>query len=105
MNTPGTRVRTLWNSRNIWMRREVSLSAGDLQDIQAWLHHDEDAEIYFNGVLALKMTGWTTSYDMFELPPAARAALKPGKNLIAVHCRQNDGGQYVDLGFASVKVQ
>ena len=105
MATPGGKVRTLWNTRNIWMRREVSLTANDLKDIQAWLHHDEDAEIYFNGVLALKTSGWTTSYDMFELPPAAKAALKPGKNLIAIHCRQNEGGQYVDLGFANVKVQ
>jgi hypothetical protein len=31
------------------------------------------------------------------------AASKPGKNLIAIHCHQTNGGRYVDLGFVRVQ--
>jgi hypothetical protein len=102
-STPGSRVGTVWSSRNIWLRREIELPAVDLKDLRLWLHHDEDTEVYINGVLALRTSGWTSQYEAFELTPAAKAALKPGKNLIAIHCRQNEGGQYVDLGFAALK--
>jgi len=60
-------------------------------------------EVYVNGVLALKNSGWVSSYDAFPLTLSGRAALKPGKNLIAVHCHQNSGGQYIDLGFVDVE--
>ena len=102
-NTPGTVVKTVWNKSDIWMRREVSFTADQLKNVQAWMHHDEEAEVYINGVLALKTSGFTSSYESFELTPAGKAALKPGKNLIAIHCHQTQGGQYVDMGFVKIE--
>ena len=100
--TPGAVIGTTWNTGDIWLRRQFELPADKLHNAQLWLHHDEDAEVYINGVLALKTTGWTTSYDSFPLLPAGLAALKAGKKLVAVHCHQTSGGQYIDLGFANV---
>jgi hypothetical protein len=101
--TPGAIIGTPWHTDNIWLRREVDLPAGNYNDIFAWLHHDEDAEVYINGVPALRAGGFISGYDVFPLTPAGRAALKPGKNLIAVHCHQTTGGQYVDLGLVRVQ--
>jgi hypothetical protein len=99
--TPGAVIGTVWNTREIWLRREVELSPEKCRDPQAWLHHDEDVEVYINGVLALKSSGWISDYESFPLTNAARNAIKPGKNLIAIHCRQTTGGQYIDLGLVS----
>jgi hypothetical protein len=101
--TPGAVIGTIWNTSNIWLRREVEIPADTLKKHELWLHHDEDAEVYINGVLALKTTGFLGTYDVFPLTKEGRAALKPGKNVIAIHCRQTSGGQYVDLGLVTVQ--
>ncbi len=96
--TPGAVVRTVWNTPDIWLRREVELSDFHPESLLLLMHHDEDAEVYINGVLAAKATEFTKDYEDFSLEPAARAAIKQGKNIIAVHCKQTGGGQYIDLG-------
>jgi hypothetical protein len=102
--TPGAIVRTRWDTADIYVRREITVPEGvDLASLQFYVHHDEDAEIYLNGVLAAKVTGFTAEYDVIEMLPAAKAALKPGKNTLAVHCHQTTGGQYIDVGLARVK--
>jgi hypothetical protein len=60
--------------------------------------HDEDVEIYVNGTLAASAKGYVSDYVELPMTAAGRAALKPGKNLIAVHCHQTVGGQYIDVG-------
>ena len=54
------------------------------------------------GVLAYKAPGWTTDYEVVDMLPAAKATLKPGKNVLAVHCHQVKGGQYIDVGIVDV---
>jgi hypothetical protein len=101
--TPGAVIGTVWSTANIWLRRDVDLTADQCKNPELWLHHDEDTEVYINGVLALKTRGFDTEYESFPLTPPGRAALKPGKNLIAIHCHQTTGGQYVDAGFVTVE--
>jgi hypothetical protein len=96
--TPGAVVRTTWDTRDIWLRRTFALPAGEIQKVGFQLHHDEDTEVYLNGVLAARVRGYTTGYEYVPLTPAGRAALKPDANVIAVHCRQTGGGQYIDVG-------
>src|SRR5688572_3159935 len=100
-NTPGTSVRTIWNTPEIHLRREIEIPEGAKREgLQLYIHHDEDAWVYLNGVLAAKTTGFTTDYELVEILPAAAATLKPGKNIFAARCRQTRGGQYIDVGLA-----
>jgi Glycosyl hydrolases family 2, TIM barrel domain/Glycosyl hydrolases family 2, sugar binding domain/Glycosyl hydrolases family 2 len=96
--TPGAVVRTEWKTSDIWIRRAFDLPKGDGGEISLLMHHDDDVEVYLNGVLALKVVGYTGDYEEFALPKAALEALKPGKNVIAIHCHQHTGGQYIDAG-------
>ncbi|MDD4636554.1 MAG: glycoside hydrolase family 2 TIM barrel-domain containing protein [Bacteroidales bacterium] len=103
-NTPGTTVRTVWNTSDIWIRKQFSLGAlpGSLVDsLLLYLHHDEACEVYINGVLATSLTGYTTGYSTLSLSANAKSALLPNaSNVIAIHCNQVTGGQYIDAGLA-----
>lgn len=101
--TPGTVVRTEWKTTEIWLRRQFELPAGRTDNLMLLVHHDEDAEIYINGFRAARLSGFLTDYELVEIDGPALASLKPGKNLIAVHCKQTKGGQYIDVGFVSAK--
>jgi hypothetical protein len=98
--TPGAAVRTEWKTADIWLRREFTLPAGRLGDPRVLVHHDEDVEIYVNGVLAGQASGYTTDYETLPMTAEGKAALKPGRNVMAVHCFQTTGGQYIDVGIA-----
>lgn len=96
--TPGSYPNTAWKTPDIWLRREFTLGADDLVGVKLRVYHDEDATIYLNGVLALKLKGYATDYEEFSISKEAEAALRPGNNTIAVHCHQSSGGQGVDVG-------
>jgi hypothetical protein len=99
--TPNALVRSLWNTPDIWLRREFVLQPDDWRGAKLRIHHDEDAEVYLNGVLAARLRSFVTGYLETNLTTAALAALGPGTNTIAVHCRQTSGGQFIDVGIVA----
>jgi len=67
------------------------------------VYHDEDVEIYVNGIAASQESGYNSTYDPLDIAPAALALLKPGATVtLALHIHQTTGGQGVDLGLANV---
>jgi hypothetical protein len=104
-STPGTIVRTEWNSPDIWVRRTFELKTEKLNQPRLLIHHDEDAEVYINGQLAAKLEGYTTSYVRVTIDEKAGKTLKAGSNCLAIHCHQTTGGQYIDAGLVDVREQ
>ncbi len=100
--TPGAVVGTVWNTADIWLRREVTIPEGDYTRLGLRIHHDEDAQVYINGVKAADLKQYVAEYQVRPLNEKGRAALRPGKVVLAVHCRQTKGGQFIDLGLVDV---
>jgi hypothetical protein len=101
--TPGAVVGTEWTTPEIWLRREFVLPDGKWTDLQFRMHHDEDTEVYVDGVLATQVSGYVTDYEAVRIKTKAREILRPGNHILAVHCKQTGGGQYVDVGLADVQ--
>ncbi len=93
--TPNARVGTDWKTQDIWLRKRFTLTR-DLQKPALLVYHDEDAELFLNGQPVLSLKGYITEYKVFPLKEEQRALLKRGENVLAVHCRQVAGGQFID---------
>jgi len=97
-------TRTAWTSSDIWLRRTFNpgaLTSQQVSNLYFTVFNDEDVEIYINGVLAASATGYRTSYGLMPVNAAGKAALVlNGSNVLAVHCHQTGGGQYIDAGIS-----
>jgi hypothetical protein len=91
------------------LRQEFRL--GDLSginrdDLVLSLHHDDECEVFINGVKAATVSGATGGYAITPISAAAKDALvATGKNVIAIHCHQRGGGQYIDAGISAMIIQ
>ena len=101
--TPNVSPRTEWKTDDIWIRREVTLPDLKKARWRCGSIMTTMRKSYLNGVLAGKFAGYSTNYEVSEIASAAATALKPGKNVIAIHCHQVYGGQYIDAGLLAVQ--
>ena len=92
-------ISTVWTSEDIWVRREVELSADDLQkELGLEYSHDDVFELYINGKQIVS-TGFVWRNNIrVPFTKEIKSLLKPGKNMIAAHCHNTYGGAYVDFG-------
>lgn len=90
---------TPWTNENeIWLRKEFEISDAMTGPLVIWAWCDDQAEFYLNGVVAAE-SGWTEGeYRMLTLRPEAVAAIRPGRNVLAVHASNTIGGGALDVG-------
>ncbi len=90
-------VRTAWTSGDIWLRQKFQCDESSIQAGLLVIFYDEDTEVYVNGELVWKGTGFATSYQAHGVTASLQKALRKGENTLAVHTHQTTGGQFIDL--------
>jgi len=96
--TPGAVIGTEWTTKDIWLRREFEFDGAPPAGVLLEIHHDEDAEVYLNGFETTRLAGFTTDYGLVDVGQVIRDVLRQGRNVLAVHCHQEVGGQFIDAG-------
>lgn len=92
-------VRTEWETKDIWIRREFTLNNLNInKPVYLKYSHDDEFELYLNGEKIVS-TGYIWKNNvLLELSESIKKKLCNGKNVIAAHCHNTTGGAYVDFG-------
>ncbi|HEY3372997.1 MAG TPA: DUF4965 domain-containing protein [Prolixibacteraceae bacterium] len=96
--TPGMEsIGTNWDSNDIWVRREFTtpdISAG--ANLYLMYSHDDDFELYLNGQQIVETGNSAKNNVLLKIDASL---LKAGvQNILAAHCLDRGGLNYVDFG-------
>lgn len=90
---------TSWRTPDIWVRRIVNIDAEMIErDLFIEYSHDDGVEIYINGHQIVNTGNAARSNVKERIPDEAKKFLKPGRNIIAVHCHDGGGESFLDFG-------
>jgi hypothetical protein len=102
-----------WDTEQLWLRTEVTLAAPLPERYRLSVRANVQVELYVNGVQGVAAPWERSGYYDYAIAPAASAAFKPGRNVIAVKITRNhaeaasqffDGGVYATRPLENAKV-
>lgn len=91
-------AKTLWTSKDVWVRRSFMLNDPDINKLLLKLHHDDNVEVYLNAELVYTCNCWNGKPQLFPLSDAVKNKLVQGENILAIHCANTAGGAFLDAG-------
>ncbi|MFC1474875.1 glycoside hydrolase family 2 TIM barrel-domain containing protein, partial [bacterium] len=97
-----TVTRTEWNGAGLWLRKFFNLGSDNFDGLFLSVAAAQETRIYINGIPAAQLDGGGTGYAYIRPSEKALASMKPGKNTIAVQCKQLIGEHYFDMGIVRV---
>jgi len=95
------RAKTLWTSKDIWVRRSFVLNNTNFNKLFLKLHHDDNVEVYLNGEKIYNCDCYNNKMESFPIDDAIKTKLKKGQNVLAIHCANTAGGAWLDAGLAN----
>jgi len=92
-------VRTRWESRAIWVRREFFLTDLPTGRLVLRALYDDNIQVFVNGKLAMERQGWTgRRYRLAVCSDAQGPLLQVGRNVIAIRCQNVSMEGLIDAG-------
>ncbi|TRZ42049.1 glutaminase family protein [Robertkochia solimangrovi] len=89
---------TKWTSDDLWYRREFDLRSSGDGEMFLRLRHDDNVEVFINGVAVYSCECWNGNYDYYSISDEVKKVLRKKNNLLAIHVRNTAGGQALDAG-------
>ena len=86
-----------WNTKDIWIRRTFIFSKTDLNGLYLRAKYDDNVDVYLNGKKIYSSKGVIGKYEHFPVEDFERI-LKPGRNVLAIHCENTGGDSFLDAG-------
>jgi serine/threonine protein kinase/tetratricopeptide (TPR) repeat protein len=77
--------------KDVWLRREFELAEVPKGKLAFLVNRDEDAEVFLNGIQAAAAADWTDAEVLLPCSERGSAALRQGRNMLAIHCQDADG--------------
>ncbi|HVW16024.1 MAG TPA: DUF4965 domain-containing protein [Mucilaginibacter sp.] len=93
-----TQAKTVWASKDIWVRRTFTLDNPNVNKLILKLYHDDNVEVYLNGTEIFTNVGWTSDFELIPLKEAVKTLLRKGTNVLAIHCANTAGAAWLDAG-------
>jgi hypothetical protein len=98
-NDKGT-AKTVWESKDIWVRRSFTLNDIPFFKLFLKLHHRDNIEVYLNGENIYSCKCRNRKPEYFPIEDTVKNKLHKGKNMLAIHCEHTTGGAYLDAGLS-----
>ncbi|MFT3681023.1 MAG: DUF4965 domain-containing protein [Ferruginibacter sp.] len=94
-------VQAGWNSREIWFRRNFTLTSKNFHQLLLSLKYDDNVVVYLNGE-KIYGAGCCSSNKELLLSKEVQEKLKIGQNVLAVYCENTGGPGIIDAGLYDV---
>jgi hypothetical protein len=90
--------KTIWLTRDIWVRRIFTVNDTKFNKLFLKLQHDDDVEVYLNGKTVYATKGVAGKFIYIPMNDEIKNNIKKGKNLLAIHVTNTGGEAKLDAG-------
>jgi hypothetical protein len=96
-------IRTSWTTDDIWLRQDFAYDGASFNRALLAIHYDNGTEVYLNGVRIWTGQAWNDRYDGFTVTDGVKKSIRTRRNVLAIHCHQDGGGQFIDAALLITK--
>ena len=90
-------AKTLWTSKDLWVRRTFNYDGQTIGHLLLKLQHDDNIQVFLNGIQIFDNVGWSSDFELLPIDEFKDKLIK-GSNILAVHIANTAGGAYLDEG-------